>query len=95
MNVAVAALLLRAPLLRLGLLLGGSPTLGCALAWLPVAAYVGLTGAAAPAVEAAAPGRKRRREGASRGPCWSMTVLLSSGAGGAGRSVDFQVEQTG
>ena len=53
MNVAVAALLLRAPLLRLGLLLGGSPALGSALAWLPVAAYVGLTGAAAPAVRAA------------------------------------------
>lgn len=53
MNVAVAALLLRAPLLRLGLWLGGSPALGSALAWLPVAAYVGLTGAAAPAVRAA------------------------------------------
>lgn len=53
MNVAVAALLLRAPLLRLGLLLGGSTALACALAWLPVAAYVGLTGAAAPAVRAA------------------------------------------
>ena len=53
MNVAVAALLLRAPLLRLGLLLGGSPALGSLLAWLPVAAYVGLTGAAAPAVRAA------------------------------------------
>ena len=53
MNVAVAALLLRAPLLRMGLLLGGSPALGSMLAWLPVAAYVGLTGAAAPAVRAA------------------------------------------
>lgn len=53
MNVAVAALLLRGPLLRLGLLLGGGLTLGCALAWLPVAAYVGLTGAAAPAMRAA------------------------------------------
>ncbi len=53
MNVAVAALLLRAPLLRLGLLVGGSPLLGCALALVPVAAYVGLTGAAAPAVRAA------------------------------------------
>lgn len=53
MNVAVAALLLRAPLLRLGLLLGGSTALACALTWLPVAAYVGLTGAAAPAVRAA------------------------------------------
>jgi ComEC/Rec2-related protein len=54
MNVAVAAVLLRAPLLRLGLWLGGGLALGCALAWLPVAAYVGLTGAAAPAVRAAA-----------------------------------------
>lgn len=53
MNVAVAALLLRGPLLRLGLALGGSLALGCALAGLPVAAYVGLTGAAAPAVRAA------------------------------------------
>lgn len=53
MNVAVAALLLRGPLLRLGLVLGGSTALACALAWLPVAAYVGLTGAAAPAVRAA------------------------------------------
>ncbi len=53
MNVAVAALLLRAPLLRLGLLLGGSTGLACVLAWLPVVAYVGLTGAAAPAVRAA------------------------------------------
>lgn len=53
MNVAVAALLLRGPLLRLGLLLGGGLTLGCALAWLPVAGYVGLTGAAPPAMRAA------------------------------------------
>jgi len=53
MNVSVAALLLQAPLLRLGLVLGGSLALGCALSWLPVAAYVGLTGAAAPAVRAA------------------------------------------
>jgi ComEC/Rec2-related protein len=53
MNVSVAALLLQAPLLRLGLVLGGSLALGCAFAWLPVAAYVGLTGAAAPAVRAA------------------------------------------
>lgn len=59
MNVSVAALLLQAPLLRLGLLLGGwlalggSLALGCALSWLPVAAYVGLTGAAAPAVRSA------------------------------------------
>lgn len=53
MNVSVAALLLQAPLLRLGLMIGGSLVLGCALAWLPVAAYVGLTGAAAPAVRAA------------------------------------------
>ena len=53
MNVAVAALLLQAPLLRLGLVLGGSVAIGCALAGLPVAAYVGLTGAAAPAVRAA------------------------------------------
>ena len=53
MNVSVAALLLQAPLLRIGLVLGGSLALGCALSWLPVAAYVGLTGAAAPAVRAA------------------------------------------
>jgi len=53
MNVSVAALLLQAPLLRLGLVIGGSLALGCALSWLPVAAYVGLTGAAAPAVRAA------------------------------------------
>jgi ComEC/Rec2-related protein len=53
MNVSVAALLLQAPLLRIGLVLGGSLALGCAFAWLPVAAYVGLTGAAAPAVRAA------------------------------------------
>jgi ComEC/Rec2-related protein len=53
MNVSVAALLLQAPLLRLGLVFGGSLVLGCAFAWLPVAAYVGLTGAAAPAVRAA------------------------------------------
>lgn len=53
MNVAVAAMLLRGPLLRLGLLLGGGLWLGCALSWLPVAAYVGMTGAAAPAVRAA------------------------------------------
>lgn len=53
MNVAVAAMLLRGPLLRLGLLLGGGLTLGCVLAWLPVAGYVGLTGAAPPAMRAA------------------------------------------
>ncbi len=53
MNIAVTAMLLQAPLLRVGLLCGGSLLLGCVLAWLPVAAYVGLTGAAAPAVRAA------------------------------------------
>lgn len=53
MNVAVAAMLLRGPLLRLGLLLGGGLTLGCVLACVPVAGYVGLTGAAPPAMRAA------------------------------------------
>ncbi len=53
MNVAVAAMLLRGPLLRIGLWIGGGLWIGCALAWLPVAAYVGLTGAAPPAMRAA------------------------------------------
>jgi ComEC/Rec2-related protein len=53
MNVAVAAALVQAPLLRAGLLLGGSLTLAAALAWLPVLAYLGVTGGEPPALRAA------------------------------------------
>ncbi|MDC0720595.1 ComEC/Rec2 family competence protein [Nannocystis bainbridge] len=53
MNVAVAAALVQGPLLRAGLLLGGSLTLAAALAWLPVLAYLGVTGGEPPALRAA------------------------------------------
>ncbi|MFY0540285.1 ComEC/Rec2 family competence protein [Nannocystis pusilla] len=53
MNVAVAAALVQGPLLRAGLLLGGSLTLAAALAWLPVLAYLGMTGGEPPALRAA------------------------------------------
>ncbi|WAS96261.1 ComEC/Rec2 family competence protein [Nannocystis punicea] len=53
MNVAVAAALVQAPLLRAGLLIGGSLTLAAALAWLPVLAYLGVTGGEPPALRAA------------------------------------------
>lgn len=53
MNVAVAAALVRAPLVRLGLLLGGSPGFAAVLAWLPVLAYLGLAGWEPPALRAA------------------------------------------
>ena len=81
MNVAVAALLLRAPLLRMGLLLGGSPALGCALAWLPVAAYVGLTGAAAPAVRAAVMFTLVQLGALCGRPAHGMTTLAVAAAG--------------
>lgn len=53
MNVAIAAALVRAPLLRLGLLLGGSPAAAALLAWAPILAYLGLAGWEPPALRAA------------------------------------------
>lgn len=53
MNVAIAAALVRAPLLRLGLLFGGSPLVAVLLAWAPVLAYLGLAGWEPPALRAA------------------------------------------
>ncbi len=81
MNVAVAALLLRAPLLRIGLLFGGSTALACVLAWLPVAAYVGLTGAAAPAVRAAVMFSLVQLGTLLGRPAHGMTMLALAAAG--------------
>lgn len=53
MNVAIAAALVRAPLLRLGLLFSGSPLAAALLAWVPVMAYLGLAGWEPPALRAA------------------------------------------
>lgn len=54
MNVAVAAALFHAPLVRVALLVGGGSRLAAALlSWLPVLAYLGLTGGEPPALRAA------------------------------------------
>ncbi|NVB39532.1 ComEC/Rec2 family competence protein [Pseudenhygromyxa sp. WMMC2535] len=53
MHVAVAALWILAGLRRAALLLGASPRQATLLAWLPLWAYVGLTGAPASAIRAA------------------------------------------
>lgn len=81
MNVVVAALLLRAPLLRVGLLFGGSTVWACALTWLPVAAYVGLTGAAAPAVRAALMFTLVQLGALVGRPAHGMTTLALAAAG--------------
>jgi ComEC/Rec2-related protein len=53
LQVALAGLWLQVLARRLAVLLGGSVRLTCVIAWLPLLGYVGLTGAAAPAVRAA------------------------------------------
>ena len=53
LHVAVAALWLQVLMRRLSVALGGSARWGCAIAWLPLLAYVALTGAAPSAVRAA------------------------------------------
>ncbi len=53
LHVAVAALGLQAIARRGVVLLGGSPRWACVIAWIPLWAYVGLTGAAASAIRAA------------------------------------------
>lgn len=53
LHVAVAALWLQALARRVAVAVGGSPRRACVLAWLPLLAYVGLTGAAPSAVRAA------------------------------------------
>ncbi|HLT36068.1 MAG TPA: ComEC/Rec2 family competence protein [Enhygromyxa sp.] len=53
LHVAVAAMWLSLVVRRAVVMLGGSPRWACAIAWLPLWAYVGLTGAAASAVRAA------------------------------------------
>ncbi len=53
MHVGVAALFFYTISLRLGVALGGSIAIGALLSWLPVAAYVALTGGAPSAVRAA------------------------------------------
>jgi ComEC/Rec2-related protein len=53
LHVAIAALWLQAVARRGAALLGLSPARACVVAWLPLWAYVGLTGAAASAVRAA------------------------------------------
>lgn len=54
LHVAVAGLWLQVLARRLAVILACSARSTCALAWLPLLAYVGLTGGAAPAVRAAA-----------------------------------------
>lgn len=54
LHVAVAAVWLQALARRVAGVVGGTPHLGLALTWLPLIAYVGLTGAPASAVRAAA-----------------------------------------
>jgi len=53
-HVGVAAWMTYAALLRVGSAAGGSLAIGVLLSWLPLAGYVGLTGASPPAVRAAA-----------------------------------------
>ncbi len=53
LQVALAGLWLQVLARRLALLLGLTPRTSCVVAWLPLLAYVGLTGAAAPAVRSA------------------------------------------
>ncbi len=53
LQVALAGLWLQVVVRRLAVAFGGSVRLTCLVAWLPLLAYVGLTGAAAPAVRAA------------------------------------------
>ncbi|KIG19240.1 DNA internalization-related competence protein ComEC/Rec2 [Enhygromyxa salina] len=54
LHIAVAALWLQVLARRVAVLLGLSPAHACVLAWVPLWAYVGLTGGAASAVRAAA-----------------------------------------
>src|SRR5690606_10451705 len=53
MNVAVAAALVQGPLLRIGMVLGVPLAAAALLAWLPVLAYLGVTGGEPPALRAA------------------------------------------
>lgn len=53
LHVAVAALWLQVFVRRVVVLLGGAPRWACVLAWIPLWAYVGLTGGAASAIRAA------------------------------------------
>ncbi len=53
LHVAVAALWLQALARRGVVLLGGAPRWACVIAWIPLWAYVGLTGGAASAIRAA------------------------------------------
>ncbi|PRQ07076.1 ComEC/Rec2 family competence protein [Enhygromyxa salina] len=54
LHIAVAALWLQVLARRVAVVLGVSPSHACVLAWVPLWAYVGLTGGAASAVRAAA-----------------------------------------
>jgi ComEC/Rec2-related protein len=54
LQVALAGLWLQVLARRLAVLFGGSARLTCVIAWLPLLGYIGLTGAAAPAVRSAA-----------------------------------------
>jgi ComEC/Rec2-related protein len=54
LHIAVAALWLQVLARRLAVVFGSSPGRACVLAWVPLWAYVGLTGGAASAVRAAA-----------------------------------------
>ncbi|MFV8749730.1 ComEC/Rec2 family competence protein [Nannocystaceae bacterium ST9] len=53
LQVALAGLWLQVLVRRMTVLLGGSTRLTCVITWLPLIGYVGLTGAAAPAVRSA------------------------------------------
>jgi ComEC/Rec2-related protein len=54
MNVTLGAWLVQHAFVRVGARLGGSIAFGVVASWLPLVAYVGLSGAAAPAVRSAA-----------------------------------------
>lgn len=80
MNVAVAAALVRAPLLRVGMLFGGSLWLAALLSWAPIGAYLGLTGGEPPALRAAVMFALAQAAALVGRPAHGMTALAISAA---------------
>jgi ComEC/Rec2-related protein len=80
MNVAIAAALVRAPLLRVGMLFGGSLWLAALLSWAPIGAYLGLTGGEPPALRAAVMFALAQAAALVGRPAHGMTALAISAA---------------